>query len=74
MSFGGRYCTTDAYFCVKEVDLAITADMGTLQRLPGIVGEGARPKLIANLGLPDVQVLCASSCTNTFEMAGGLVS
>ena len=39
-----RYCTEGAYFCVKEVDLAITADMGTLQRLPGIVGDGALPK------------------------------
>ena len=35
-----RYCSADASFCVKEVDLAIAADMGTLQRLPGIVGEG----------------------------------
>ena len=35
-----RYCTADATFCVKEVDLAIVADMGTLQRLPRIVGEG----------------------------------
>ncbi|KNA24217.1 hypothetical protein SOVF_017640 [Spinacia oleracea] len=35
-----RYCTEDAFFSVKEVDLAITADLGTLQRLPGIVGYG----------------------------------
>lgn len=35
-----RYCTADATFCVKEVDLAIVADMGTLQRLPGIIGQG----------------------------------
>lgn len=35
-----RICTADAKFCVKEVDLAITADMGTLARLPGIVGDG----------------------------------
>ncbi|KVH97870.1 delta(3,5)-Delta(2,4)-dienoyl-CoA isomerase, peroxisomal [Cynara cardunculus var. scolymus] len=35
-----RFCTEDAYFCVKEVDLAITADLGSLQRLPGIVGYG----------------------------------
>lgn len=35
-----RYCTADALFCVKEADLAIVADMGTLQRLPGIVGQG----------------------------------
>lgn len=35
-----RYCTEDAYFCVKEVDVAITADLGTLQRLPTIIGHG----------------------------------
>ncbi|KAF5187955.1 Enoyl coa hydratase-like protein [Thalictrum thalictroides] len=35
-----RYCTEDTFFCVKEVDLAITADLGTLQRLPRIVGYG----------------------------------
>ncbi len=34
-----RLCTQDALFSVKEVDLAIVADLGTLQRLPGIVGE-----------------------------------
>lgn len=35
-----RFCTKDAFFSVKEVDLAITADLGTLQRLPSIVGFG----------------------------------
>lgn len=35
-----RLCSSDATFCVKEVDLAITADLGTLQRLPRIVGDG----------------------------------
>ncbi|EIE24808.1 ClpP/crotonase [Coccomyxa subellipsoidea C-169] len=40
-----RYCSADATFCVKEVDLAIVADMGTLQRLPGIVGEGVAREL-----------------------------
>ncbi|KAL3728538.1 hypothetical protein ACJRO7_033173 [Eucalyptus globulus] len=35
-----RYCTEDAFFSVKEVDLAIIADLGTLQRLPSIVGYG----------------------------------
>ena len=36
-----RYATEDARLCVKEVDLGITADMGTLQRLPSLVGHGA---------------------------------
>lgn len=35
-----RYCTEEAYFTVKEVEMGITADLGTLQRLPGIVGFG----------------------------------
>ena len=33
-----RYCSKDAYFCVKEVDIALAADVGTLQRLPKVVG------------------------------------
>lgn len=35
-----RYAAEDAYFSVKEVDMGIVADVGTLQRLPRIVGEG----------------------------------
>lgn len=35
-----RYCSEDASFCVKEVDIAIAADLGTLQRLPRLVGDG----------------------------------
>jgi len=34
-----RLSTADATFCVKEVDLGIVADIGTLQRLPFAVGE-----------------------------------
>ncbi|GFH19390.1 uncharacterized protein HaLaN_16331 [Haematococcus lacustris] len=37
-----RVCSKDATFCVKEVDLGITADLGTLQRLPHIIGHGER--------------------------------
>ena len=35
-----RYCSEDAYFSIKEIDVGITADVGTLQRMPRIVGEG----------------------------------
>lgn len=35
-----RYCSEDAFFSVKEVDLGIPPDFGTLQRLPRLVGEG----------------------------------
>ncbi|GFR86620.1 delta(3,5)-Delta(2,4)-dienoyl-CoA isomerase, mitochondrial-like [Elysia marginata] len=33
-----RYCTQDAWFQIKEVDLGLAADVGTLQRFPKIVG------------------------------------
>ena len=35
-----RYCTETAYFSVKEIDLGLVADIGTLQRLPKIVQPG----------------------------------
>ena len=35
-----RYCTQDAYFTIKEIDLGLVADIGTLQRLPKIINPG----------------------------------
>ena len=35
-----RYCTEDAFFTVHEINIAITADVGTLQRLPHVVPQG----------------------------------
>lgn len=35
-----RYASADAKFSVREVRLAIVADMGSLARLPGILSEG----------------------------------
>ncbi len=35
-----RLCTQDAFFQVAEVDVAITADLGTLQRLTYLIPEG----------------------------------
>jgi enoyl-CoA hydratase/carnithine racemase len=40
-----RYCSADAYFSVKEIDVGLTADVGTLQRLPRLIGEGAAREL-----------------------------
>nr|KAF6285576.1 enoyl-CoA hydratase 1 [Myotis myotis] len=33
-----RYCAQDAFFQVKEVDVGLAADVGTLQRLPRVIG------------------------------------
>lgn len=40
-----RYCSADAYFTIKEIDIGMTADVGTLQRLPRLVGEGIAREL-----------------------------
>ena len=35
-----RYATAEAFFCVQEINIGMTADVGTLQRLGSLVGEG----------------------------------
>lgn len=40
-----RYCAADAWFSIKEIDLGMTADVGTLQRLPRLVGDGITREL-----------------------------
>jgi delta(3,5)-delta(2,4)-dienoyl-CoA isomerase len=33
-----RYCSKDAWFSIKEVDVGLAADIGTLQRFPRVTG------------------------------------
>jgi enoyl-CoA hydratase len=40
-----RYCSADAFFCIQEINLGMTADVGTLQRLPKIIPEGIAREL-----------------------------
>jgi enoyl-CoA hydratase len=40
-----RYASADAVFSIKEIDLAMVADVGTLQRLPHLIGEGLTREL-----------------------------
>jgi enoyl-CoA hydratase len=35
-----RYCTDEAFFTIKEIDMGMVADLGTLQRLPKLIGNG----------------------------------
>ncbi|CAO3656733.1 unnamed protein product [Mucor hiemalis] len=36
-----RYCAKDSFFCVKEVDVGLAADVGSLQRLPKVIGNNS---------------------------------
>ncbi|MDO9194721.1 MAG: enoyl-CoA hydratase-related protein, partial [Undibacterium sp.] len=35
-----RLATGDAFFCIQEINIGMTADLGTLQRLPKLIPEG----------------------------------
>ena len=40
-----RYASQDAYFSIREIDIGMTADVGTLQRLPKIIPDGVAREL-----------------------------
>lgn len=40
-----RYASAQAYFCIKEIDWGMVADLGTLQRMPKIVPYGVVAEL-----------------------------
>ena len=41
-----RLCSADAVFSVRETKIAMVADVGTLQRLPRVIGDGPARELI----------------------------
>lgn len=45
-----RYCSADAYFSIKEIDIGMVADVGTLQRLPKLVGSQGLVRELAYTG------------------------
>lgn len=53
-----RYATANAWFSIREVDIGMTADVGTLQRLPKIVPYGVACELAytgRNMGAEEAQ-------------------
>lgn len=45
-----RYASSDAYFSIREVAIGMAADVGTLQRLPKIVGNDSLVRELAFTG------------------------
>jgi enoyl-CoA hydratase len=70
-----RVCAADAFFCVQEIQIGMTADLGVLQRLPKIVPPGVAREMaytgerlpaeralavgLVNAVLPDAHALLA---------------
>jgi enoyl-CoA hydratase len=53
-----RYAAEDAQFSIREIDMGMAADVGTLQRLPRIIGDGMMRELAytgRNVGAEEAQ-------------------
>src|SRR5205085_12374991 len=81
-----RLASADAAFSVRETKIAIVADLGTLQRLPGIVGRGHVAELAftgkdfsseraAEIGLVNHVLPDAETCQKAArELAAGIAA
>lgn len=63
-----RYATSDAFFCVQEINIGMVADVGTLQRLPKLIPE-AVAKELAYTGrrLPAARALALGLVNEVFD-------
>ncbi len=63
-----RYATTDAFFCIQEINIGMVADVGTLQRLPKLIPQ-AIVKELAYTGrrLPAARALALGLVNEVFE-------
>lgn len=63
-----RYCTSDAFFCIQEINLGMAADLGTLQRLPKLIPEGAvRELAYTGRRLPAARAYALGLVNDVFE-------
>ncbi len=69
-----RLSTADAFFCVQEINIGMTADMGTLQRLPKLIPEGVVHELAyTGRRLPAQRALALGLCNELFESQQALL-
>lgn len=59
-----RYCTEDAFFTIKETAVGMTADLGTLQRLPSIINPGLARELAYTARKLEAQEALSSGLVN----------
>lgn len=69
-----RYAAQDAQFSIREIDMGMAADVGTLQRLPRIIGDGMMRELAytgRTVGAEEAQRI--GLVNRTFADAAGLL-
>lgn len=80
-----RVCTADAFFTVQEIHIGMTADLGSLQRLPKVMPQGLARQMaytgerlgaeralacgLVNAVLPDAEALAAHTQALAAEIA-----
>jgi enoyl-CoA hydratase len=70
-----RYCSSDAYFVIKEIDIGMTADVGTLQRLPHLIPSAlVRELAYTGRNLPAAEALKCGLVNRVFENADDLLT
>ncbi len=70
-----RLCSRDARFSVREVRVAMVADLGSLQRLPAIVGEGhARELAMTGRDFPAEHALRINLVNEVYESPDALLT
>ena len=70
-----RYASADAFFCVQEINIGMTADVGTLQRLGNLVPEGfAREMAYTGRRVPAARAFEAGLVQQVFPDHDALVA
>jgi len=69
-----RLCSADARFSLREVKVAMVADLGSLQRLPAIIGEGnARDLAFTGKNVDAQRALRMSLVSEVYESEAALL-
>ncbi|WP_088289746.1 crotonase/enoyl-CoA hydratase family protein [Kineosporia sp. A_224] len=70
-----RYASADAFFVLQETNIGMTADVGALQRLPRIVGDGvARELAFTGRRMPAARAREVGLVTEVFDTHEALVA
>ncbi|MDO8650747.1 MAG: enoyl-CoA hydratase-related protein [Undibacterium sp.] len=70
-----RLATTDAFFCIQEINIGMTADLGTLQRLPKLIPEGIVHEMAyTGRRLPAARALAVGLVNEVFETQAAMLA
>ena len=70
-----RYASADAFFCIQEINIGMTADVGTLQRLPKLIPEGiVRELAYTGRRMPASKALAYGLVNEVFDTPEAMVA